>query len=111
MPGPAQVNFAAYGNQCEPRWIELLIEQEAYGFCQRQIADCDRRLEQYLQQLQDRTQGVSLQEEKRKERLRKKKGNKPQFNSQAELFRVTGTDLTQIDGIDVITATCSMTAA
>jgi transposase len=41
---------------------------------------------------------------KRKERLRKrKKGNAPQFDLRAELFRMTGTDLTQIDGIDVTT--------
>ena len=54
--------------------------------------------------LEDRSQGASLPEEKRKERLRKKKkGNTPQFDLRAELFRMTGTDLTQIDGIDVTT--------
>src|SRR5499427_9945317 len=42
----------------------------------------------------------------RKTRLRKaKKGNAPQFELRQELFRMTGTDLTQIDGIDVMTAT------
>jgi hypothetical protein len=45
-----------------------------------------------------------LPEEKRKERLRKKKENKPQFDLRADLFRMTGTDLTRIDGIDVRTA-------
>jgi transposase len=40
-------------------------------------------------------------EEKRKERLKKKKTNKPRFDLRAELFRMTGTDL---DGIDVRTA-------
>jgi hypothetical protein len=32
-------------------------------------------------------------------------GNAPQFDLRTELFRITGTDLTQIDGIDVVTAT------
>jgi transposase len=52
-----------------------------------------------------------LPEEKRRTRLKKKKkkkkknGNKPQFGLRAELFRMTGTDLTQIDCVDVMTAT------
>ena len=67
--------------------------------------ECDQQLAQYLTQLEDRTQGATLPEETRKGRRknRKKKGN-PQFNLREELFRMTGTDLTQIDGIDVMTA-------
>src|SRR5258707_653399 len=68
------------------------------------MAECDQRLQQYLQQLEDRSHGAGLPEEKRKERLRKKKkGNAPQFDLRAELLRMTGTDLTQIDGVDVTT--------
>src|ERR1700688_4982991 len=70
------------------------------------MAECDQRLEQYLKQMEDRSAGANLREEKRKERLRKKKkGNTPQFDLRTELFRMTGTDLTQIDGVDVMTAT------
>ena len=50
------------------------------------------------------SQGAPLPEEKRKGRLKKKKGNKPQFDLREGLFRITGTDLTRIDGIDVMTA-------
>jgi transposase len=89
----------------------LKQEQEAYEFCKEQMAACDRQLEQYLQQREDRSQGVSLPEEKRKTRLRKKKGNKPQFNLREGLFRMTGVDLTQIDCIDVITATTILSEA
>ena len=67
--------------------------------------------QQYLQQREDRSQGASLPEEKRKGRLKKKKGNAPQFDLRAELFRMTGTDLTQIDGIDVMTATTILSEA
>src|SRR5882724_6083699 len=92
----------------EGNWQEDLLfmvkqEQEGYEFCQKQIAECDARLEQYLQQTPDRSQGASLPEEKRKGRLQKKAKN-PQFNLRTALFRITGTDLTQIDGIDVRTA-------
>lgn len=63
-----------------------------------------RQLDRYLQQREGRRQGASLREEKRKGRLKKKKGHTPQFDLRAELFRLTGTDLTQIDGIYVTTA-------
>src|SRR5438132_92636 len=92
------------GNWQEDLLFVLQQEQDGYEFCQKQMAECDQRLQQYLQQLEDRSHGAGLPEEKRKERLRKKKkGNAPQFDLRAELFRMTGTDLTQIDGIDVTT--------
>jgi transposase len=92
------------GNWQEDLLFVLKQEQDGYEFCQKQMADCDRRLQQYLQQREDRSQGANLPEEKRKERLKKKKGNKPQFDLRGELFRMVGTDLTQIDSIDVMTA-------
>src|SRR6267378_1958771 len=92
------------GNWQEDLLFMLKQEQDGYEFCQKQIAECDARLEQYLQQTPDRSQGASLPEENRKERLRKNKTNKPRFDLRTELFRMTGTDLTQIDGIDVRTA-------
>ena len=52
-----------------------------------------------------------LPEEKRKGRRKKKSGNKPQFDLREGLFRMTGTDLTRIDGIDVMTATTVISEA
>jgi len=92
------------GNWEEGVLFVLKQEQAGYEFCQKQMAECDQRLEQYLQQREDRSAGASLPEEKRKERLKKKKGNKPLFDLRTGLFRMTGTDLTRIDGIDVMTA-------
>ena len=92
------------GNWQEDLLFVLKQEQDGYEFCLQQMTECDQRLQKYLQQQDDRSKGASLPEEKRKERLRKKKkGNTPQFDLRAELFRMTGTDLTQIDGIDVTT--------
>ena len=93
----------------EGHWQEDLLfvlqqEQDGYEFCQKQMTECDQRLEHYLQQREDRSAGANLPEEKRKERLKKKKGNKPRFDLRTGLFRMTGTDLTRIDGIDVLTA-------
>src|ERR1700724_1924662 len=106
-----QIARSLEGNWEEDLLFVLKQEQYAYEFCQKQMAECDRRLEQYLQQREDRSQGACLPEEKRKERLKKKKGNAPQFGLRADLFRMTGTDLTQIDGIDVMTATTILSEA
>lgn len=92
------------GNWQEDLLFVLQQEQDGYEFCQKQIAECDQRLEQYLQQREDRSAGAHLPEEKRKERLKKKKGNKPRFDLRTGLFCMTGTDLTRIDSIDVMTA-------
>lgn len=92
------------GNWQEDLLFVLQQEQNGYEFCQKQIAECDQRLEQYLQQREDRSAGAHLPEEKRKERLKKKKGNKPRFDLRTGLFCMTGTDLTRIDSIDVMTA-------
>src|SRR5579859_535753 len=91
----------------EGNWQEDLLfmvkqEQDGYQFCQKQIAECDQQLAQYLQQQTDRSAGVPLAEEKRKWRRKKKKGNNPQFDLRTELFRMIGTDLTRIDSIDVM---------
>jgi hypothetical protein len=92
------------GNWQEDLLFLLQQEQDGYEFCQKQMAQCDQRLEQYLQQREDRSQGACLPEEKRKGRRKKKNGNKPRFELRTGLFRMTGTDLTRIDGIDVMTA-------
>src|SRR6266481_3652580 len=99
-----QIARSLEGNWQEDLLFVLKQEQDGYEFCQKQMAECDRQLEQYFQRREDRSQGASLPEEKRKTRLKKKNGNKPQFGLRADLFRMTGTDLTQIDSIDVVTA-------
>ena len=99
------------GNWQEDLLFVLKQEQAGYEFCQKQMAECDRQLEQYLRQLEDRSQGATLPEEMRKDRLQKRKGNKPKFDLRQQLFRMAGTDLTQIDGIDVMTAATILSEA
>jgi transposase len=99
------------GNWQEDLLFVLKQEQDGYEFCQKQMAECDRQLNHYLEQREDRSQGAPLPEEKRKGRRKKKSGNKPQFDLRTGLFRITGTDLTQIDGLDVMTATTILSEA
>jgi len=99
-----QIARSLEGNWQEDLLFVLQQEQDGYEFCQKQMAQCDVRLEQYLKQRPDRSAGAHLPEETRKRRRRRKKGNAPQFGLREELFRMTGVDLTRIDGIDVMTA-------
>src|SRR6266513_2401103 len=106
-----QIAQSLEGNWQPDLLFVLNQEQDGYEFCQKQMAECDRQLAQYLQQREDRSQGAPLPEEKRKERLKKKKGNKPQFDLREGLFHLTDTDLTRIDSIDVMTATTIVSEA
>ena len=106
-----QIAQSLEGNWQEDLLFVLKQEHEGYEFCQQQMAECDRQLQQYLQQREDRSHGAPLPEEKRKGRLLKKKGNKPQFDLREGLFRLTGTDITRIDAIDVMTATTVISEA
>ena len=107
-----QITRSLEGNWQEDQLFVLQQEQDGYEFCQKQMVECDQRLDQYLQHSEDRSHGAPPPEEKRKERLKKRKNtNKPQFDLREGLFRLTGTDLTQIDGIDVMTATTVISEA
>ena len=100
-----QIAQSLEGNWQPDLLFVLKQEQDGYEFCQKQMAECDRQLKQYLQQREDRSQGATLPVEKRPGRLKKKKGNAPRFDLRERLFCLTGTDLTRIDSIDVQTAT------
>lgn len=106
-----QIARSLEGNWQQDLLFVLKQEQDGYEFCQRQMTECDCQLNHYLDQREDRSQAAPLPEEKRKERLKKKKGNKPQFDLREGLFRMTGTDLTQIDCVDVMTATTIISEA
>jgi transposase len=107
-----QIARSLEGNWQEDLLFILRQESQAYEFCQKQIAACDKELEQYINEQPDRSQGVPLEEEKRKNRRKKKRGHTPQqFDLRDGLFRMTGVDLTRIDGIDVMTAAAVISEA
>jgi transposase len=99
------------GNWQEDLLFVLQQEQAAYEFCQKQMADCDAQLQQYFQEHPDRTEGAPLAEETHKGRRRRKRGNTPLFDLRQGLFRLTGVDLTRLDGVDVMTATTIVSEA
>ncbi len=78
----------------------LRQEVEMYRTCQDKIAACDQQLKQHLQTM---TAKVDLDEQPLGPRPKGKRarGNAPKFDLRTELYRLTGVDWTQVDGIDV----------
>ena len=74
---------------------------ELYDFYRQQIAACDVEIEGYLQTLDDRSAGQPLPASARRRGHAK---NEPAFDVRSHLFRISGVDLTAIEGIDAQSA-------
>jgi transposase len=83
----------------------FILQQELnlYQIYQQQIAECDTALAAHLQSLDDKAEpGSKLPAAKAG---KKAGGNAPtSFDLRRELYRISGTDLTQIDGINIMNA-------
>lgn len=75
-------------------------EVETYQGCQDKIAACDRQLRQQLQGMESKIdpRAEPLGPRPKGKRVR---GNAPKFDLRSELYRLTGVDWSQVDGIDV----------
>jgi transposase len=72
-----------------------------YEFYQKQLRECDEQIETCLRMMKDESNGRPLPVSFRK---RKPEKNEPRFGARALLFRMSGVDLTQIEGISETTA-------
>lgn len=88
----------------------LSQEVELYQVYQKKIVTCDRQLRKHLATLESR---IELRSQPLGPKPKGKKGSKnaPQFDLRTELYRITGIDWAQINGIDVQTAQTVMTEA
>jgi hypothetical protein len=87
-----------------PELLFVLQQQvELYDAYQKKIADCDVELRKHLETLQGK---VDLKQQPIGLKPKGKKGSKnaPLFDLRSELYRITGIDWTQVNGIDVLTA-------
>jgi transposase len=86
-----------------PELLFLLQQEvEMYDTYQKRIMECDQQLQL---QLASFTNTHSVQTSKDKPKAKKPAAkNAPRFDLSSELQRVTGVDLTRIDGIDVMVA-------
>jgi transposase len=105
------------GKSLEGTWqpdLLFVLQQEVtmYVAYQQRITECDQALEQHLRGLADKVADAApdaassqapSQEARRSgpKRRRKAGSHAPQFDLGHELHRISGVDLTRIDGIDV----------
>lgn len=73
---------------------------ELYEVYQQKIEACDQETQQYMQSLEARGQAEDLKP--RQGGTRRK--NQVHFDLRGQLYELTGTDLTSVDGIDALTA-------
>ena len=80
--------------------FELTQALELYRFYQGKIAECDQEIEAQLERFEDRSDGEPPAPNGKKRNQK----NAPRFDVQSQLYRMTGVDLTRIDGVDAYTA-------
>jgi len=91
---------ALTGDWREEHLFTLHQALEGYDFHHRQIAACDLRIERYMQTFASK---CDMDDMDKRGRGRRRK-NQAHFDLRSELYRITGVDLTTIDGIDALTA-------
>jgi len=91
---------ALTGDYHEEQLFILRQAMELYDHYMDKIASCDAEIERYMATLKDKGD-MSTYDGKAQTSRRK---NQPCFDLRKELYRISGVDLTQIDGIDTLTA-------
>lgn len=72
-----------------------------YDTLQSMIKECDKKIQEYLRRFTDKADPTDLDDKKRKNNSHSK--NKVSFDLEKELYRITGVDLTTIDGLGALT--------
>jgi len=91
------------GNWREELLFVLRQNVELYGIYQQKIVDCDLQLRQHLESLGS-TVDIQAQPIGPKPKGKKGSRNAPHFDLRTELYRITGIDWAQVNGMDVLTA-------
>ena len=97
----AEIARALYGNWRDEHLFALQQAVALYEFYQQQLRNCDVQLSAHLQTFADKSGGKKLAAKPRKG---KGKSNEPVFGVREALYRISGVDLTVIEGIDESTA-------
>lgn len=97
----AAIARALEGTWREEHLFELAQAFELYQTYQAKAADCDRRIEEAVRRLPDRSAGSKPETKKR---TRGRTRNEPRFDGAELVRRALGVDLTAIEGIELSTA-------
>jgi transposase len=77
---------------------------QSYRHYQEMIKACDKEIEAYLVEFESRIDPNDTPPPPQRIKKTKPTGNEPDFDLRSHLYRVLGTDLTQIDGVSILTA-------
>ena len=98
------------GNWRKELLFVLKQHLELYQIYQQKIGDCDLESRQHLEVLNS-TVDLTTQPIGPRPKGKKNSRNAPSFDLRTELYRITGIDWSQINGIDVLTAQTVITEA
>jgi transposase len=88
------------GNWRDELLFVLKQEVEMYRMYQERMRACDLRLQGHLKSMQAKVD-LTAQPLGPRPKGKRARGNAPQFDLRTELYRISGVDWTQVDGIDV----------
>lgn len=94
---------ALTGNYREDHVFSLRQAVEVYDFYQEQLSSCEQIIQICLNKFESKGEPSKVNM-KHKPNKRSRRKNEPKFDLHKELYRISGVDLTKIDGIDVLTA-------
>lgn len=96
----AEIAKSLEGNYKREHLFTLKQALELYDFYDRQVSDCDAELEALYQEFDLPDEPGTPPPDPRKTKRRK---NQPDFDLASSLYRMTGVDLTKVDGLDAMT--------
>jgi transposase len=107
QPG-IQASLDEVAKSLEGNWrpeLLFVLQQEVqmYDIYHRRISECDEQLQKHLTSFADTVPLPPAETQPKRKRIKPAK-NAPRFELRSELQRITGVDLTRIDGIDVMVA-------
>ncbi len=99
----AEIAQALQGDYRSEHVFVLQQELELYEVYQVQIAACDQQIEQCLSQFDAKVDLAQQPCKAAKYKRHKPQNNQPTFDLRTYLYRMSGVDFTQIDGMGVLT--------
>jgi transposase len=94
---------ALEGDYRQEHLFTLRQALETYRFYQQQIAQCDQQIETYLSGLDDRVDPTQTPLPPPTSGRKKPNRNQPDFDLRTHLYRISGVDFTQVEGLEVLT--------
>ena len=95
----ANIAKSLQGHRREEHIFVLTQALELHWAYKAKIDECHREIERQLEQFEDRSDGITPGDVGKRTQ-----GNAPRFDLRSHLYRMTGVDLTRIDGMDAYTA-------